>query len=214
MPAMAIPMTHTLRTDRRAQRTRRDLLSAFLELVLSRGYEGVTTAEISRRANVGRSTFYLHYTGKQQLLEESLKHPCAGLAACVGSELSASQLLPLLEHFRAQRSVNRVFFEAPIRGLWVKSLAALIEPRLPRGPGSQPAVPRALLAAMIAEAQIALVTHWLASHAGVQPVTVAEQLLAGSRALLPGTAAGPSPAPPAGRAGQLACDHREWPPPR
>ncbi|MBS0578150.1 MAG: TetR/AcrR family transcriptional regulator [Proteobacteria bacterium] len=193
--------THNPRTDRRAQRTRRDLTAAFVELVLSRGYEGVTTAEISRKANIGRSTFYLHYAGKQQLLEESLAHPSAGLAACVGGELTAPQLLPLLEHFRAQRSINRVFFEAPIRGLWVRSLAALIEPRLPRLPAS--AVPRSLLASVIAEAQIALVTHWLTAHAGLQPELVAQQLLAGTRALSAGAGAGVPPARPAGALANL-----------
>jgi AcrR family transcriptional regulator len=189
-------------------------MSAFVELVLSRGYEEVSTAQICAGANIGRSTFYLHYTGKQQLLEESLKHPSAGLAACVGGELDAPQLVPLLEHFREQRAVNRVFFEAPIRGLWVRSLAALIEPRLPRGPSGAAAVPRSLLALVIAEAQIALITHWLTAYAGLRPMVVAEQLLAGTRALSAGAAAGPSAAHPGGRAGQLACDHREWPPSR
>lgn len=163
-------------------------MAAFVELVLAHGYEGVTTAQISRQANIGRSTFYLHYTGKQQLLQESLKHPSAGLAACVGGEPGAAQLLPLLEHFRAQRAVNRAFFEAPIRALWVRSLAALIEPRLPRGAAG--AVPRSLLAAVIAEAQIALVTHWLTAHAGVKPQVVAAQLLAGTQALLAGAGSG------------------------
>ncbi len=172
--------------DRRAQRTRRDLMAAFIELMLTRGYAATTTAEISRRANIGRSTFYLHYTGKQQMLEESLKHPSAGLAACVGGELGARQLVPLLEHFRSQRAVNRVFFESPVRQLWVASLAALIEPRLPRprACGMQERIPRALAALVVAEMQIALVTHWLAGSTSVKAEAVADQLIGGTRGLL------------------------------
>jgi AcrR family transcriptional regulator len=177
-------------TDRRAQRTRRDLMSAFLQLVLTRGYLAVTTAGICRRANIGRSTFYLHYAGKQQLLEQSLQHPSSGLAACVDRELKARQLLPLLEHFRSQRAINRVFFESPVRQLWVASLAALIEPRLPRSrQASVPTrIPRALAALVVAEMQISLVTHWLTGCASVQAEDVAEQLICGTRALLSGLA--------------------------
>ena len=172
--------------DRRAQRTRRDLMSAFLELVLTRGYLAVTTAGICRRANIGRSTFYLHYAGKQQLLEQSLRHPSAGLAACVDGRLTAPQLLPLLEHFRSQRAINRVFFESPVRQLWVASLASLIEPRLPRRcqAGSSTCIPRALAATVVAEMQISLVTHWLTGGATVQAEDVAGQLICGTRALL------------------------------
>jgi AcrR family transcriptional regulator len=169
--------------DRRAQRTRRDLMAAFIQLVLTRGYLAVTTAEISRKANIGRSTFYLHYSGKQQLLEQSLRHPCAGLAACMSGEVSASQLVPLLEHFRDQRTVNRVFFEFPIRQVWVKSLAGVIEPRLARA-RARLRIPRSLAALMVAEMQIALVTHWLNGNAAVKTEAVAEQLVSGTRALV------------------------------
>jgi AcrR family transcriptional regulator len=173
--------------DRRTQRTRRDLMSAFIQLLLARGYATITTAEISRRANIGRSTFYLHYTGKQQLLEESLQRPSAGLAACVGGQVTVQQLLPLLEHFRSQRTVNRVFFESPIRQLWVASLAALVEPRLART-GAQGRIPRSLAALVVAEMQIALVTHWLSGNLPVQAEAVADQLICGTRALLAGLA--------------------------
>jgi AcrR family transcriptional regulator len=183
--------------DRRTQRTRRDLMSAFIQLVLTRGYAAITTAEISRRANIGRSTFYLHYAGKQQLLEESLKHPSAGLAACVGGEVTAQQLLPLLEHFRSQRAVNRVFFESPIRQLWVTSLAALVEPRLvrTRAAGPQLRIPRSLAALVVAEMQIGLVTHWLTGSAPVKAEAVADQLICGTRALVGGFAAAQVRAP-------------------
>lgn len=172
--------------DRRTQRTRRDLMAAFIELVLTRGYAAVTTAEISRRANVGRSTFYLHYSGKEQLLRESLKRPSAGLAACVGGEVTARQLTPLLEHFHSQRAVNRAFFESPMRQVWVASLAALIEPRLTRtrAAGGPARIPRSLAALVLAETQIALITHWLSGSAAVKAEAVADQLLGATRALL------------------------------
>jgi AcrR family transcriptional regulator len=171
--------------DRRVQRTRQALMSAFIELVLTRGYEALTAEHISRKANVGRSTFYLHYASKAALLAESMRNPSNQLAACVDGNPTPQQLIPLLDHFREQRTVNRTFFVDPIRSLWVKSLAALIEPRLAaRTGGSQSDLPGALVAIMIAEMQIALITHWLTCRSTLKPELIAATLVANTRAML------------------------------
>jgi AcrR family transcriptional regulator len=175
------------KSDRRARKTRAALTSAFVELVLSRGYEAVTIGEISDKANVGRSTFYSHYTSKKDLLEESLQRPSSGLAACVGGDATPQGLIPLLDHFSEQRAVNRIFFEPPVRTVWVRALAALIEPRLPRaarGSGMRPMIPPALIALLVAEMQIALITHWLTGRFALTAEVVAANLIANSHALL------------------------------
>lgn len=59
--------------DRRVQRTRNMLLDALLDLMIEKGYEAITVQDIIDRANVGRSTFYLHFTDKEQLLIGSIK---------------------------------------------------------------------------------------------------------------------------------------------
>jgi len=168
--------------DRRSRRTRGALQSAFVELVMSRGYEAVNTGEICDRANVGRSTFYSHYRSKKALLEESLQHPCEGLAACLRPDATSRDLLPLLAHFTEQRSLNRVFFEFPIRGVWVRTLARMIERRLPRS--ARPKLPAGLIALVVAESQIALIAHWLTGKFSVQPDAVAAMLITNTRALL------------------------------
>jgi AcrR family transcriptional regulator len=171
--------------DRRVQRTRQALMSAFIELVLTQGYEALTAGDISRKANVGRSTFYLHYTGKAALLAESIQKPSNQLAASVGGNLPPQQLIPLLDHFREQRAVNRTFFADPIRSLWVKSLAALIEPRLAAGiGGTRSDLPRSFVALMIAEMQIALITHWLTCRSTLKTELIAATLVANTRAML------------------------------
>lgn len=60
------------REDRRITRTRAALHLAMLELVKEKGYEAVTVEEITTRANLGRTTFYLHYKDKEELLLENL----------------------------------------------------------------------------------------------------------------------------------------------
>jgi AcrR family transcriptional regulator len=174
-------------SDRRTQRTRQALMSAFVELVLTRGYEVLTTGEIIRKANVGRSTFYLHYASKEELLRESMKHPSSAMAACVDGDVTRQQLTPLLDHFREQRTMNRVFFAYPIRPLWVKSLAAVIEPRLPpaaRTGSMRPLIPRSLVALTVAEMQIGLITHWLTGRLSLKSEVIAVALIANTRAML------------------------------
>ena len=53
--------------DRRIQKTKKLLSESLIALILERGYENITVQEILDRANVGRSTFYSHYEGKDQL---------------------------------------------------------------------------------------------------------------------------------------------------
>jgi AcrR family transcriptional regulator len=54
--------------DRRVRRTRRMLHEAFISLVLEKGYEKTTVQDILDRADIGRSTFYVHYRDKEALL--------------------------------------------------------------------------------------------------------------------------------------------------
>ena len=56
------------KTDRRVERTQALLRTAFLELIMEKGYDAVTVQDIIDRANVGRSTFYAHFSDKDQVL--------------------------------------------------------------------------------------------------------------------------------------------------
>jgi AcrR family transcriptional regulator len=58
--------------DRRVSRTRRQLREALFNLILEKGYDATTVEEITARADVGRTTFYLHYHDKEDLLMESI----------------------------------------------------------------------------------------------------------------------------------------------
>lgn len=53
--------------DRRVQRTREQLQKALIELIRERGYDSITIQDIADRANIGRTTFYLHYDNKDDL---------------------------------------------------------------------------------------------------------------------------------------------------
>ena len=59
------------RLDRRIRRTKNALRSAFQELINEKDYDQVTVEEITDRANLGRTTFYLHYKDKEDILLEN-----------------------------------------------------------------------------------------------------------------------------------------------
>ena len=59
--------------DRRIQRTRQLLREALFALIVERGYEAITVQDITERANLGRTTLYLHYRDKEELLKASIK---------------------------------------------------------------------------------------------------------------------------------------------
>jgi AcrR family transcriptional regulator len=54
--------------DRRVQRTRRTLRDALITLLHERGWDAVSVRDICDRADVGRSTFYMHFADKEELL--------------------------------------------------------------------------------------------------------------------------------------------------
>jgi AcrR family transcriptional regulator len=60
--------------DRRVARSREMLHQALLSLIIEKGYEEITVEEICERANVGRSTFYAHFTSKDDLKRRGLEH--------------------------------------------------------------------------------------------------------------------------------------------
>jgi AcrR family transcriptional regulator len=56
--------------DRRVRKTRRALREAMIKLMEEKDYDQVTVEELTNRADIGRTTFYLHYNAKQDLLLE------------------------------------------------------------------------------------------------------------------------------------------------
>jgi AcrR family transcriptional regulator len=97
------------RTDRRVARTHRALREALIALVQERGWDEVTVQDVCARADVGRSTFYLHFADKEELLVSGFD----GLRRELRERAKARDVpmgfaLALLEHTTEYEGLHRV----------------------------------------------------------------------------------------------------------
>jgi AcrR family transcriptional regulator len=60
-----------------------------MALILEKGYDAVTVEDVTNRADLGRTTFYLHYRDKEELLLESIDATANDLKAQVDLMRSA-----------------------------------------------------------------------------------------------------------------------------
>lgn len=102
--------------DRRVQRTQLLLHKALMSLVLEKKYESITVQEILDRADVGRSTFYVHFRGKDELLFNGFQylqsflesaHDASSALPPNSYERIVGFSLPMFEHAFEYRRVNR-----------------------------------------------------------------------------------------------------------
>lgn len=56
------------KTDRRVERTRSAIISAFKEMIIEKDFKQITIKELAERANINRKTFYLHYESMEEIL--------------------------------------------------------------------------------------------------------------------------------------------------
>ncbi|MBQ1493061.1 MAG: TetR/AcrR family transcriptional regulator, partial [Blautia sp.] len=66
--------------ERRAAATREALKDALLELLCKKPFSEVTIAALCREAKVGRATFYTHYTGLTDIVDEVAEDAIEGTA--------------------------------------------------------------------------------------------------------------------------------------
>jgi len=165
------------KVDRRVQRTRQLLNNALIMLIVEKGYDSITVQNIIDQANLGRSTFYAHYQGKEDLLLKSMEELVHSLIWGVenppteeeGNEKSHRILsaLPLFRHTHEQHRLYKAMVGG--RGIDVviktiqnhlsEHIQEQIERLLPDG--QTPLVPPPVMANYLAGALLTLLTWWL-----------------------------------------------------
>lgn len=96
--------------DLRTRRTRDRLSGALVELIREKPIEAVTVQDVLARAGVGRSTFYLHFRDKNDLLlsllEMFLEHMSTELIVRKEHSLRVMPVAEMFEHIGGQ---NRMY---------------------------------------------------------------------------------------------------------
>lgn len=60
----------TKNEDLRVIKTKQLIKDSFFELIGEKGYSKVTVTDITKKANINRNTFYLHYVDKEDLVDQ------------------------------------------------------------------------------------------------------------------------------------------------
>lgn len=109
-------MTNPKSVDRRTQRTRRALRDALLSLLVEKGWDEMSVQDICDRADIGRSTFYLHFPSKEELLRGSLDDLRGALNSYADADENITGTRPLaflhglLDHLYEQKQLCRSIF--------------------------------------------------------------------------------------------------------
>jgi AcrR family transcriptional regulator len=159
-------------------RTRRALLTAFIELVLERGYAAIGIADIVERADIGRSTFYAHFRSKDELLIASMQWMFDILADSLSPAAPREPLNNLVAHYWSNRRLARVVLSQPIEPKLRRALTATIQHRLAaRATADADPDQFKLTAIRIANAQLGVLTAWTSGEVSATQTAVAAALI-------------------------------------
>lgn len=171
--------------DRRVLRTKMALRSALTSLLRTRSYEQITVEDILTEANVGRSTFYSHCRGKEDLLRRGLQM----LRTELGEPAEIAQTgkpgarfafsLKLLEHVAEHRRVFPSISRGRGREIVLQELRAvalaLLREELAGAPPARSSMPRELMEELIVGAFMSLLVYWLEHNTKYTPAAIDAQ---------------------------------------
>lgn len=161
--------------DPRVRRTLKLLGDTLLELIAEQGYENITIKDITDRAEVSRTTFYLHFKDKDELLFESMRVMYDELAQTARhadfSDLEAAEIALCdpadFEHVQKYLDFYRVMlseqgsmsFLLRVQDYLAALMSEGIRESLPRS--TQPNVPLPIIAYAAAGSEIGIMRWWI-----------------------------------------------------
>lgn len=168
--------------DRRVARTRGMLHQALLSLILEKGYAAISVEDICERANVGRSTFYAHFTSKDDLKRSGLERLRRELLArrrdaSASAPVSSPALgfsLAMFEHARDHMHLYRALVGSKGGAIALdtirQTLCDFVRGGLTTTGGRNgESVPHEFVVQHIVGAYMAVLTWWLDGGAKLQP---------------------------------------------
>ena len=170
--------------DRRSRRTRQALHQALIRLIVERGYDEITVGDIADAADTGRSTFYAHFTDKDDLLRSAGSYLKQVLvkeheAVAASSGRPEDRILGFSSFMTAHLYEQRQIFHALMRGqggpifldMVRDVLCEIVRKELAVGPSGDP-LNREVAVQFVVGGYISVVTWWLRSGAKQDPSAV------------------------------------------
>jgi AcrR family transcriptional regulator len=159
------------KTDARVKRTRDALGDALIALMQEKPFVTITVQDVLDRANVSRSTFYAHYSDKDDLLMSDAEEFFEAISMSLSAHGDTSDRVFPVKEFFAHISDVQPFFKALVKsGLFQENMelarghfARGIERRLSELPRGK-AIPASELPAIAfthAGALLSLLTWWI-----------------------------------------------------
>lgn len=167
--------------NRRSEQTRSQLMSAFSGLVFAKGFDNVSVKDIIASAGTARSTFYEHFSNKEDVLRACMTRFFEIVADCVSAEEVPPLLFKVLDHLWENRRLTDAVFSGYARTVLARNQADLVEQRL-RAMSPLLRLPHRLAAIQIADAQLGLVESWMRGRAPCSVANLADGLFRSSRA--------------------------------
>lgn len=173
------------REDRRTRKTEDLLLEALVSLVVEKDYGSITVKDILGRANVGRTTFYAHFTDKDDLLVRAVRRMQEVLEARLvpqgdqgdPAERLVAFGLPTFEHLFTNRHIYKALRSSGARSIITEYVPVMFGNliREKPGPKSRKAkkggvdIPNDLLVHFVVSTFTSLVSWWLDSPDPLPP---------------------------------------------
>lgn len=168
-----MPKTSKVINDRRVQKTQKLLREALVSLIAEKPYDSIVVKEILDRANVGRSTFYMHFEDKDDLLVSGIFEMLGPVPARPFPGKGHDQFLwfslPVFEHH--QRHAHAWGDRIGARGRAIlhehlrRVLAKVIQSSMKQEPGAIPKstgqIPADLMSEYVASTFVLVLNWWL-----------------------------------------------------
>jgi AcrR family transcriptional regulator len=170
--------------DRRAARTRKALHGALMSLILRKGYDAITIQDLIDEADVGRSTFYAHYAGKEDLLRrgfQTLRAELADAQRTAGAKTAGLQAEPLgfslamFEHASAYTDVYRALVGGRGGGVAINEIRRVLSEIVKKelsGSEDGETVPQEVRIDFVVGTFLTVLTWWLERRPGLRPPEV------------------------------------------
>jgi AcrR family transcriptional regulator len=158
--------------DRRTRRTRQLLRDALLSLLKEKRYVDISVQDIIERADIARSTFYVHYMDKDDLLvgkwgvfASNLGHQATQM---IHEQKTSESIFPTrvwFQHIRAQNELLKIIAKDSAIDLAMKTLHGIlrndVQAKVGKHLSADDSVPASLVVEYMANALMTLIKWWI-----------------------------------------------------